>query len=250
MKLIVQDMATGYEDKGKGKVLLFLHGWKDDRHSLDAVSRELKSKFRIISLDLPGFGETELPPSAWEVGDYSNFVADFIKKLDLDVYALIGHSFGGRICIKGLSDAKLSAEKLVLIGSAGLSKKRSPKTVLLKILAKIGGALTFIPPLIFFRKQIKNRIYKLIGSDYLSAGPLKETFKKVISEDLTSNAELIKIPTLLIWGENDNSTPLEDGKRFNKLIKNSKLEVIQNAGHFVHIEKPDKVQKIIKDFLC
>ena len=89
----------------------------------------------------------------------------------------------------------------------------------------------------------------MIGSDYLAAGPLKETFLNIISEDLSDSAKKITQPTLLIWGEDDTETPLSDGKKMAGLIPNSKLEVIKNAGHFVYKEKTAEVAESIRKFL-
>ena len=92
-------------------------------------------------------------------------------------------------------------------------------------------------------------MYGLIDSDYLSAGALKETFLKIIAENLSSSAENIAAPALLIWGANDAETPLADGKRLSRLIHGSELKTINGAGHFVHREKPKEVAELIRKFL-
>ncbi|MBI4085007.1 MAG: alpha/beta hydrolase [Candidatus Liptonbacteria bacterium] len=249
MKVIVKNLATEYKDEGVGKVLLFLHGWQDNLHSFDSLAVSLSSDYRIIRLDLPGFGGTEAPKEVWELNDYAEFVEDFISKLGINVYALIGHSFGGRIAIKGNATGRIKMDKMVLIGSAGISKSNTFRSSILKILAKIGGLLLYIPPFIFWRSELRKKIYVLIGSDYLNAGALKETFLKIIKEDLTTAAEEIKTPTLLIWGENDTETPVSDGRKFSRLIRNSELKTVNGAGHFAHSEKPQEVTNLIRGFL-
>ena len=249
MKVIVQNIATEYLDEGHGPVLLFLHGWKDTLHSFDVNVMELKSSFRVVRLDLPGFGSTEAPKAAWDVGQYVAFVKDFIEKLELHVEAMIGHSFGGRIILKGAGSNQLLANKIILIGSAGIVKNKDLKHSVLKFFAKIVSVVLLVPPFSLISGKLKKWFYSRIGSDYMGTGELKETFKLVINEDLQKYAKTIQIPTLLVWGENDASTPVSDARLFETLIHNSKLTVLPDAGHFVHREKAEEVTTIIKNFL-
>lgn len=249
MKIIVDNLATEYKDEGTGKVLLFLHGWKDSLSSFDPLVEPLSKEYRIIRLDLPGFGKTEMPKGDWDLESYINFVSSFIYKLDLLVYALAGHSFGGRIIIKGIAQGKLKSEKIILIGSAGIAKRKTFKNYFFKVLAKIGKVVTYIPPFYFYRDILKKKLYGFVGSDYFKTGVLKNTFLKVIQEDLGGYAKKINIPALLIWGANDTETPASDGHRLNGMIKDSKLVVIENAGHFVHKEKSEEVVELMRKFL-
>lgn len=249
MKIIVQNLAIEYLDEGTGKVLLFLHGWQDNFHTFDSLASLLSPTRRIIRLDLPGFGKSEAPKGAWNLDNYIQFIKDFIEKLDIQVHAFVGHSFGGRIAIKGEATKNLQAQKIILIGSAGIAKNRTFRNSFFKLLAKIGGLITYLPPLVFWREGLRKRMYSFIGSDYLNAGVLKETFLKIISEDLSASAKKITTPTLLIWGESDTETPLSDGKQLAGMIADSKLKVINGAGHFVHKEKSQEVAKLVQEFL-
>jgi pimeloyl-ACP methyl ester carboxylesterase len=249
MKIIVQNLATEYLDEGTGKVVLFLHGWQDNLHTFDSLVSLLPPTLRIIRLDLPGFGKSEVPKETWDLNNYVQFVSNFIRKLNIQVYTLVGHSFGGRIAIKGEATKNLQAQKIILICSAGIAKNRTFRNSLLKTLTKIGGLITYIPPLIFWREALRKKMYGFIGSDYLNTGKLKETFLKIISEDLSMTAKNVTIPALLIWGVNDTETPLADGKKLSQLISGSKLKVISGAGHFVHKEKSQEVSKLVQEFL-
>ncbi len=249
MKTIVQNIATEYQDEGDASVILFLHGWQANLHTFDAIASILKKENRVIRMDLPGFGESEFPKGDWSLDDYVEFVRDFIDKLGVSVDVIVGHSFGGRIAIKGQAENILHARKLVLIASAGVSKNRNFRNSLLKVIAKIGGMATFIPPLVFWRDKIRERLYNIVGGDYSDAGPLKKTFLKIIKEDLSTAASQITTPTLLIWGTDDTETPLADGQRLSRLIPNSKLEIINGAGHLIHREKPNDVAGLIQNFI-
>ncbi len=161
----------------------------------------------------------------------------------------MGHSFGGRVAIKGVGSGVLKPKKLVLIAAAGLAKRRTLKNHILAGFAKAGRVITSIPPLSFWQNTLRRKLYGALGSDYFSAGSLKETFKKVVSEDLSEHAARIKIPTLLIWGRDDASTPLSQAERIHDHIEHSQLDIVIGAGHFVHKEKPADVAKFITAFL-
>ncbi len=250
MKIIVQNLAVEYQDEGAGKTILLLHGWQDNLKTFDALASLLSPAYRITRLDLPGFGQSETPPETWNVDNYVKFVQEFIQKLNLSVDALVGHSFGGRIVIKGVATQNLQSAKIILINSAGLSKSKTPRNVIWKIFAKIGGFIIYVPPFYFWKDKLRAKFYKSIGSDYLQAGKLKEIFLKIIAEDLSSSAREITKPALLIWGADDTETPLSDGQRLSQLIPESQLKIINSTGHFAHQEKAQDVAKLIQEFLC
>ena len=129
MKIIINNLAIDYSDQGDGPIILFLHGWKDNSRTFDPLIPFLPN-FRIVRMDLPGFGNSETPDASWNLNDYIDLVKNFIKKLNLDINTLVCHSFGGRIIIKGLAEKNIEAEKTVLIGSAGVSQTNATKNFL------------------------------------------------------------------------------------------------------------------------
>lgn len=245
MKVIVDNIVTEYSDEGIGPVFLLLHGWKDTLHTFDLLTTFLLRKCRVVRLDLPGFGGTEPPSKAWYLDDYVRFVKDFCAKVHIQSDVIIGHSFGGRIAIKAISSGAINPRKLVLISSAGVAKRRTFRNRFLSISAKIGKVITIIPPLTFWRKQLRRKLYQAIGSDYFESGSLKNTFLNVINEDLSSCAPKITVDTLLIWGDEDKATLPAEGVILSELIPHSKLEMITGASHFVHKEYPEKVAELI-----
>lgn len=247
MKIIINNLVTEYDDQGQGPLVLMLHGWGNDLHSFDRLSERLKSKYRVVRLDLPGFGGTQRP-ARWILDDYIDFVISFLQKMNLEPEVLLGHSFGGRIIIKGVGQNKLRPRKIVMISPAGVSLFKSRRK-LLGFLSKIGSLVLFVPPFLFWRQKIKKLFYKLIRSDYDESSPMKEIFGAVVGEDLTPFARAVSLPTLLVWGEFDQITPLSDGKLLHSLMTNSKLETIKEVGHFAHIEKSEEVVKLIEQFL-
>ena len=249
MKVIVQNLAIEYKDEGSGKILLFLHGWQGNLQSFDTLVPLLTTSYRVIRVDLPGFGKSETQKEVWDLDTYVAFLNNFIEKLNLEIYALVGHSFGGRIAIKGEARKILHARKIVLVASAGVAQRKNFRNFFFKVVAKIGKCVTYIPPLLFWREGLRRKMYTFIGSDYMNAGVLKKTFLKIIAEDLTENAKSITVPTLLVWGETDKETPLSDGLRLSKMIANSSFKTLKDCGHFVYKEKPKEVAELIQKFL-
>jgi pimeloyl-ACP methyl ester carboxylesterase len=248
MQVLVNGMVIHYERVGSGPALLLVHGWADSLSGFYDIQKNLSKDYDVVAVDLPGFGQSSQPPGPWNLDNYGKFLSEFIAKLKISTYGLIGHSNGGAILITGLADNNLFAKRLVLLGSAGIRDKQRVKKQTLKVVAKSGKALTAMLPG-SIKNNIKQRFYGRIGSDYLIAQGMEETFKLVVSQDVQEQATKIKVATLLIYGREDKSTPVEYGEILSSKISGSELKVIDNAEHFVHSDQPHQVEKLIKEFL-
>lgn len=248
MKTIIDHMALEYRDEGKGMPLVLLHGWGASLHSWDTVAPILATKYRVIRIGLPGFGESETPAEPWDVASYVDVVEKLLKKLEVEPFAFIGHSFGGRIILKGFGTGRLRSKRVVLIGSAGIRHKRTIRMLAYAIVAKIGKIVTWILPA-HMRLRLRRALRMRASADYANAGILRETFLNAIREDLAGYAPSISVPTLLIWGDHDDMSPPADGERFHELIPGSEFHLILGAGHSVHQEKTQEVTQLIERFL-
>lgn len=244
-QLVVRDTLINYTETNAeaAKALVFLHGWQSSAQAWSGiVARLAENPVRILALDLPGFGSSPLPKSTWGVGEYSEMVVEFIQKLGLKEVILVGHSFGGRVGIKLAATNADVIEKLVLVDAAGLRNENLVNR--LKVLAAKTVKPLFELPII---RNFKTHAYRALGAtDLADSGALKETFIKTVNEDLASCLPQIKAPTLLVWGADDTETPVAYGKIMNRLIPNSKLVVLDGAGHFSFIDEPDKFADLIK----
>ncbi len=248
MNIVVQDLLTHYEVQGQGRSVLLLHGWGDNLQGLAVLRKQLAQNFQVISVDLPGFGTTQAPAEVWDLDNYASFTKAFLAKVQASPYAIVGHSNGGALAIRGLATEMLDSEKLVLIAASGIRNKQSAKRLVLKFVAKFGNAATIVLPS-GTRAKLRRRLYGAVGSDLLVVEGLQETFKKTVRQDVQSDAASLKLPTLLIFAADDQAVTLADGKTYNRLIANSRLEVIENAGHFVHLDQPETVNNLLQDFL-
>lgn len=248
MYIQINDLNIYYQKLGQGKNLVILHGWGNDVSSFWGVAQELKTNFTLFLIDLPGFGRSDLPAKAFELKDYAEVVAQVIKKLKLSKPSLLGHSVGGRIAIKLASKDPNILEKLILEDSAGIKPKTTLKGRLLFLSAKL---FNLLPNIWQIKTRLRAKFYGNSEYDYYKAGPLKETFKKIIGEDLTKDLPNIKTDTLLLWGENDPhpESSLQSGKKMYKLIPNSRIETIDAVGHFPHLENPKMFCYWVRNFL-
>jgi pimeloyl-ACP methyl ester carboxylesterase len=249
MYIQVNNQNIYYQKVGKGKNLILLHGWKQDVSSFWGVVEQLKDQFTIWLVDLPGFGRSDAPKSAFSVSDYADTINEFIKQLKIDDPTLLGHSVGGRIGIKLAAKYPNTLNKLILEDSAGIRPKRDLPKIIFYTTAKIFKYL--VPNIFNLKEKLRVKFYKSLESDYLTAGELKETFTKVLNEDLTVDLPKVKTNTLLIWGEKDPTleASLKNGRKMYQLIENSKLAIIENVGHFPHLENPERFIYYVKDFI-
>lgn len=249
MHIDIDGLNINYIDEGKGRHVLLLHGWGGSIQTMMPIFNILKEKFRVVALDLPGFGNSDIPKEPWNSYDYAECINKFIEKLNLNEIILFGHSHGGRISIV-LASKYNFVKNLILIDSAGIIPKRKAKYYIkvywFKMLKKI--YLTF--PL--KNKQEKlDKFYKKFGSrDYRDAeGVMRQTMVKVINDNLLRLLSDIKAPTLLIWGENDEDTPLYMGEMMEKEIPDSGLVILKGAGHYSYIDNYEQFRAIINVFL-
>jgi len=250
MIIQINDLNLNYEATGSGRPVILLHGWGGGISSFAPVQEHLRPNFTVYSLDLPGFGQSDPPPVSWDTQDYADCVAGFMEKLSIERPILIGHSFGGRLSIR--LGAKGLASKIVLVDSAGL-KPRRPLSYYIKVYSyKIAKKVLALPGLRRWQSGVLDWFRGKSGSeDYRqTSGVMRETFVRVVNEDLKELLPQINAPTLLVWGSLDTATPLRDGKMMEKLIPDAGLAVLEGAGHFSYLERLPRFLRIIDSFLA
>lgn len=249
MQVVVDSLLATYERAGTGKTLLVLHGWGDSSQGWRTFVSALEREFEVVVPDLPGFGGTEAPAAAWGLDEYVAFVGNFLKKIRVKPFAIIAHSNGGAIAIRGLSKKLLTAERLVLLDSAGIRGQYKGRNKVVRLVTKTGKALSMpLPKRV--RQRLRRKVYKTVGSDMLVAEHLQATFKRIVTDDVQADAARLNMPALLIYGEEDSSTPVQYGRMLHGLIHGSQLKIVPAAGHFVHLDKPDKVLLMLRKFLA
>lgn len=230
-------MNIAYLRRGEGKDLVFLHGYLSCKESFYPQIGYFSRHFRVTAPDFPGFGKSDRIPAAWSVGDYADWLEGFFKEQGIVFPYVIAHSFGGRVALKCLARGLI--DRAVLTGCAGIVKKR---TMAYRI--RVGGYRLV--------KRVSPRFAEAhFGSrEYRSLTPLmRESYKKIVNEDLREEAGRIARPVLYLYGERDKETPLSSGRILHECTAGSKLAVFKGCGHFAHLEEPLLFNLAAEEFL-
>ena len=246
--MIINDYNINYIDSGSGQAVLLLHGWGSNLKSFTSLINLLKTKYRVLALDYPGFGESDILKKSFTIDDYCDIVVEFLKNLEVKSVILVGHSYGGRIILK-LNNRKnlpFAIEKNVLIDAAGLKDKRDLR---IKLKVATFKSLKYIFNLLPISKVQKDEMIKALrmkfgSSDYANAPKvLQDTLVKSVNEDLTWCLDNMK-ESLIIWGDKDTVTPLWMAKLMETKIRNSGI-VLLNGGHFSYLDDPVTFSKVM-----
>jgi pimeloyl-ACP methyl ester carboxylesterase len=230
------------------KPMLILHGWPSSSEKWIPVGQLLaQHNIKAIVVDLPGFGKSQEPFEAWDTNAYIQWLLEFCDNVDdlKKEFYLAGHSFGGSLAAKFAIKYNQRIKKLFLISAACVREVTAGKKFSARV-AKGVKLFSFLPYYDLFRKGVYKYIIR--KSDYpYTKGIMRETYLKVISEDLSHRLGFIKIPTVIIWGDKDDSTPLADAEFIKSKISDSKLIVVPGKKHSLQIEAPEILaQKIIE----
>ncbi len=242
------------EDKNDGaKPLLLLHGWMAKIEAMAPIYIHYKKSRPVYVLDFPGqAGKSSTLNEVWGVPEYSNMVKNFIENQKIEKCDVIGHSFGGRVIIFLASQYKDLFGKIILTDAAGIKPKMTIKKFFkiysYKLIRNVSKVFLSKEK---YEKKLEEMRKKRGSSDYavLSSDIMRGTFKSVISLDLKDKLKDISNSTLLIWGANDQDTPLYMAKIMEKNIKDSGLVIIENAGHFSYLDNTSKYLLVADNFL-
>lgn len=243
-RYLVRGMAHG-----SGPAVLVLHGWGASIEAVFPIVSGLEPVAAVYALDLPGFGQSALPPDPWGVEDYQRFTAAFMDALGIERASLVAHSNGGRIAIRMAATEPQRVDKLVLADSAGIRQKRTWRYRRRVAMAKAGkhAARHLGRP----GERIRDALVGRAGSaDYLAAGAMRPTLVRLVNSDLREHLPRIQAPTLLIWGAEDADTPLADARLMERLIPDAGLVVFEGAGHYSYLDQPARFAKVVSHFLA
>ena len=251
-----------YVDEGDGIPIILLHGTGASLHTWDLWAERLKDKYRVLRITLPGFGLSgPRSDKKYKIKDYVNLLENFVEKIGVEKFHLVGNSLGGSIAWLYTSFYDKKVKKLILINSSGfefdeipfvikiarnsflnfLIKKTSPKFLIKKSLKEVYYDDKLIS------KSIINRYYKL----NLRQGNRQAFIDRasINYKDHTSRLNKIESPTLILWGKNDEWINVKFAQKFKTMIKRSRVSIMNETGHIPMEEKPYESLKIIEDFL-
>lgn len=242
--LVINNIDICYKLKGEGQPVVLLHGWGQKMIMMDFIQDHLENKFKVLNLDLPGHGESGDPDRAYTVEDYCQLLKKLLDTLNIENPILIAHSFGCRIAFHYA--AQYPTAKMIMCGAAGLLPKRGLdyqiKTKSFKLAKKV-VSLTGEKNLEKFKQHYGSSDYKNVS------GVMRDTFVKVVNDDAKPYLSHITCPVILIFGENDDATPLWMGKELEKILKDGALIVFENDDHYAYFHQPLRFLAIVDSFL-
>ncbi len=240
-----------YTVAGEGHPIILMHGWGCNTATLASVEKTaLAAGCKVYNIDFPGFGLSPEPPVVWGVEEYTRVVEDLVSHEGIERPMLLGHSFGGRVGIL-YSSRHDDVAKLILVDAAGVKPKRT-----LTYYRKVYTFKMMKWLMYFFigRENTRMRLDRMRAkrgsSDYASATPrMRAILSKVVNEDLRKVMPSVKAPTLLIWGENDTATPMDQARTIARLIPGAGLVSFPGAGHYSFLDEPAKFASVLTSFL-
>ena len=251
MFIEIKGLKTEYTECGEGIPVLLLHGWGSSFDVYKGIIASLKDRCRLVAVNFPGCGQSETMKEPWCLEDYCDFCLEFMEKLNLKDPILMGHSHGGRVVLKLTAEKMVNPPKIVLLDSAGLiPKKNFKQKCRAKSFKAIKRVLT-LPVIKNYSEGLLQKARNHYGSADYNAAPevLRKTLVSLVNTEIRDILPNISCPSLLIWGDKDTATPLEDAKTIESLIPDAGLCVLEGTGHYSFCEKPYQAQAILNSFI-
>jgi pimeloyl-ACP methyl ester carboxylesterase len=242
-----------YYSGGSGPPVLLLHGWGTSARSMRPVFDALCKNASVYAVDFPGHGESEAPQTPWTVDDFADAVLAFIKALGIMGCDVVAHSFGARVVIKLAARDEGIFSRVVLTGAAGVRKRRTAgyyaRIYAYKIAKRLSRYELIAKTLKAFGVDVRARVARAGSEDYRALPEsMKRTFSLVVNENLRGLLPRIKNPTLLIFGDADESTPLWMAKVMEREIPDCGLVVYPGAGHYAFVERLPQFLAVVSHF--
>lgn len=218
--------------------MVFLHGYLSSKEAFTAQIEYFSRFYRVTALDFLGFGGSKRLTEAFSVADYAAWTKEALALLKVENPHVIAHSFGCRVAVKMAAADGEVFDKILLTGPAGILLNRGLSYCLkvksYRLVKKFAPAFA----------------EKKFGSvEYRSLSPImKESYKKIVNEDLREEAKRIKNSTLIVEGEKDKTTPLAEAQVYIQCLQNGRLRRMQ-GGHFAFAEYPLEFNLIAEEFL-
>jgi pimeloyl-ACP methyl ester carboxylesterase len=262
-----------YRVAGSGPPVVLIHGMLNSSSHWQAVARQLAEHYTVIAPDLIGHGDSAAPRGDYSLGAHAASIRDLLAAIGVERATIVGHSLGGGVAMQFFYQFPQRVERLALVSSGGLGREVSP---MLRAATLPGMSLllsaTIHPRLLAALRDVGGRLRKRgIGAGvYLQAitralRPLENadarqaflhTLRAVIDirgqrVAATDRLDLLDaIPTMIVWGERDNTIPLEHGRLAHAAIPHSSLHTLAGVAHFPHLEDPDALSRLLREFIA
>jgi pimeloyl-ACP methyl ester carboxylesterase len=266
----VMDRWMNVVDMGEGPPLFFIHGlsgcWQNWLEQLPHFARD----HRVIAVDLPGFGQSEMPAEEISISGYADAIDALMTELGIDEAQIVGNSMGGFIGAELAIQYPARVERLVLVAAAGLSiesirtertkgvRHRAENVVFFSL-----GHLASRSHQVALRPRLRGALLMLVAAHPAKLpGPLaaqqvlgsgkpgfSDALEAMCRYPLRDRLEKISCPTLILWGDKDLLVPVKDASIFEQLIPNSRKIIYKDTGHVSMMERPARFNDDVRAFL-
>jgi pimeloyl-ACP methyl ester carboxylesterase len=257
MRTAANGVEVYYEQLGEPNKprVLCLHGWGCSVQHFEPIAKDLSRDYFVTVIDFPAHGQSQKPEKPWGVRDFALCVRELTEKLGISPCDIIAHSFGGRVALYMAAHWPETVGRLVITGGAGIRKpqteEQKKRAEAFQRKKKLLTALSKAPLVGGLAEKGLNDLRNKYGSaDYRALDEdMRKTFVQVINEDLRPLLPQIKASTLLIWGENDQDTPLWMGQTMEKEIPDAGLVIFENDDHYAYLRQWPRFVAVVRAFL-
>jgi pimeloyl-ACP methyl ester carboxylesterase len=260
-----------YRRAGAGPVLLLLHGIGDSSRAWIPAMRLLQRSYTVLAPDLPGHGDSSHPLGDYSLGSHASSMRDLLHLLSIERVTVVGQSFGGGVALQFAYQFPSLCERLVLVDAGGLGREVS----WILRLATVPAA-EYVMPVLFpaFLRRCEEPVARFLRGWGSPNGRASDVWRSYCSlTDPGSRAAFVRtaravidpggqsvsavnhlylvaqMPTLIVWGEQDKIIPLVHAFQAHKAIPNSRLAVMEGAGHAPHVEDPARFARVLEEFV-
>jgi len=263
----VAGSRVNYIEMGDGPALVFVHGlsgcWQNWLENIPHFARS----HRVIAVDLPGFGESDLPLEDITIPGYGRFVDAFLAEIGVERASIVGNSMGGFIAAEVAVSHPRRVAKLALVSAAGVLTVRPAELTVAKQLSRMfqlasAGVIARRQSIVRRRRMRKLILAGIVRHPELlqpelvyeiASGAGKpgflDAFKAILDYDFSERLPEVECPTLIVWGRNDRIVPVGGAYRYEQLIPNSRRVIVEDTGHVPMIERPALFNRLLDDFL-
>jgi pimeloyl-ACP methyl ester carboxylesterase len=260
-----------YRVAGSGPPVVLIHGMLNSSSHWQSVALSLAGEYTVLAPDLIGHGDSAAPRGDYSLGAHAASIRDLMAAIGIDRATIVGHSLGGGVAMQFFYQFPQRVERLVLVSSGGLGHEVSPM-LRTAALPGVSALLSAIHPRLLgalWAAGGRLRDREIRAGVYLQAiaralRPLEnagaraaflQTLRAVIDVhgqrvSATDRLYLLEaIPTMIVWGERDNTIPIEHGRLAHEAIPDSVFRTLPAAAHFPHLEDPDGLSQILREFI-
>jgi pimeloyl-ACP methyl ester carboxylesterase len=266
------DRASGNSQVGAAAgTIVWIHGlsgsWQNWLENLPAFART----HRCVAMDLPGFGESEMPAEPISISGYARAVDTLLRALGVERASIVGNSMGGFVGAEIAITYSTWVDRLVLVSAAGLSTGDPASARLVPIVratktvaAVWAGWLATRSEALVRRPRSRRAILKIVAphGERLPAPLIAEqlrgsgkpgfadAFAAIVEYPLRERLQQITAPALVVWGEDDPLVPVRDAWAFGELIPDARVVVYEDTGHVAMLERPEAFNALVADFVA